>query len=206
MDAPPTSIALSSSGDFLCSAHVDDLGIYLWSNRTLYSHVPLRPLPADHTPSIARLPNTTVACEEEAEDETNSNLLTTGMTEETSTGHENETPEHPVAVPLADGLVTLSDLPKSRWHNLQQLDVIKQHNKPTEPPKRPKQAPFFLSTTAGLQPKFVAVAEEGVIPAVEGEGSKILNLGKLVPLSEFQSVLQQCAAVDQCKGVEKCWE
>ena len=27
--------------------------------------------------------------------------------------------------PLAAGLVTLSSLPKSRWHNLQNLDIIK---------------------------------------------------------------------------------
>lgn len=65
MDAPPTSIALSPSGDFLCSTHVDDLGIYLWSNRTLYSHVSLRPLPSDHTPSVMALPVTVISCEEE---------------------------------------------------------------------------------------------------------------------------------------------
>ena len=29
------------------------------------------------------------------------------------------------SVPLREGLVTLSTLPKSRWHNLSQLDVIK---------------------------------------------------------------------------------
>ena len=34
-----------------------------------------------------------------------------------------EPEDHPA--PLREGLVTLSTLPKSRWHNLSQLDIIK---------------------------------------------------------------------------------
>ena len=100
--------------------------------------------------------------------------------------------------PLSEGLVTLSNLPKSRWHNLQQLDTIKQHNKPKEPPKQPKQAPFFLPTAPGLQPKFTAAADDE-IPVLEGAGSKILNLGKLVPLSEFQRTLLHSNTAGDCK-------
>ena len=37
---------------------------------------------------------------------------------------ENEDERDPLA-PLADGLVTLSLLPKSRWYNLHNLDIIK---------------------------------------------------------------------------------
>jgi U3 small nucleolar RNA-associated protein 21 len=102
--------------------------------------------------------------------------------------------------PLLEGLVTLSNLPKSRWHNLQQLDIIKQHNKPKEPPKQPKQAPFFLPTTPGLQPKFTSAKEDG-ISALDGAGSKILNLGELMPLSEFQGALQLSASVGVCKCI-----
>lgn len=108
----------------------------------------------------------------------------------------DEVSENPC--PLSEGLVTLSNLPKSRWHNLQQLDVIKRHNKPKDPPKQPKQAPFFLPTVPGLQPKFTS-AKEDAIPALEGAGSKILNLGELVPLSEFQRTLQCSADVGECK-------
>jgi len=35
------------------------------------------------------------------------------------------------------------------------LDVIKAKNKPRLPPKKPKAAPFFLPTVAGLQPTFL---------------------------------------------------
>ena len=203
VDSPATSIALSPSGDFLCSTHVDDLGIYLWSNRTLYSHVSLRPLLPDHTPSLLCLPNTGVAYEEaqknEDEDEYISNL------DVPAEDGDDITLEEKALTPISEGLVTLSNLPKSRWHNLQQLDVIRKHNKPLEPPKQPKKAPFFLSTSSGLQPKFVSSQDgDEEVPGLEGDGgSKILNLGKLLPLSEFQSALQHCAAIKQCKCTEK---
>lgn len=114
----------------------------------------------------------------------------------TDTTRVQEAPVEPH--PLSEGLITLSNLPKSRWHNLQQLDIIKQHNKPKDPPKQPKQAPFFLPTVPGLQPKFTAAADDE-IPVLEGVGSKILNLGKLVPLSEFQKTLLQSANAEECK-------
>ncbi len=39
--------------------------------------------------------------------------------------------EKDLTVPLSKGLVTLSTLSKSRWHNLSQLDIIKVH-RPTK--------------------------------------------------------------------------
>ena len=44
------------------------------------------------------------------------------------------------------GLVTLSGQPASRWANLPHLNLIRERNKPIEPPKKPKNAPFFLPT------------------------------------------------------------
>ena len=46
------SLAFSPTSDFLVTTHVDDLGVYLWSNMTLYEHVALRPLPADYEPQL----------------------------------------------------------------------------------------------------------------------------------------------------------
>ena len=103
--------------------------------------------------------------------------------------------------PLEEGLVTLSDLPKSRWRNLQQLDVIKQRNKPKEPPAKPKQAPFFLPTVAGLQPKFVTDDgdDDVELAKLKKEESRIINLGALMPLTEFQKCLLQCGRREECK-------
>lgn len=58
VDQPVTSLALSPTGDFLVSTHVDDLGVYLWYNSTLYSNVTLKPLPADYEPVLVDLPGT----------------------------------------------------------------------------------------------------------------------------------------------------
>ncbi len=57
-ESPVSSLTFSPTGDFLATAHVDDLGIYLWSNKTIDSHVSLRPLPPDFVPSTADLPPT----------------------------------------------------------------------------------------------------------------------------------------------------
>ena len=63
--------------------------------------------------------------------------------------------------PISDGVVTLSGLPRSRWESLFNLEVVKERNKPAEPPKPPPRAPFFLPTLRG---------ERGVTPAF-GEAS-----------------------------------
>ena len=213
--AGSTSIVLSPSGDFLCTTHIDDLGIYLWSNRTLYSHVSLRPLPSNHTPSTLALPHTAVSYEEEEEDklqENNRDGTNADATFDPTTANSNLVPDMETSLdpqeseaptltppPLSSGLVTLSSLPKSHWHSLQHLDVIKRHNKPREPPKQPKQAPFFLPMLPGLQ--VAAEGDGGIVGAVgelNGAESRILNLVALVPLSEFQRTLQHSASTGEC--------
>ena len=166
----------------------------------------LRPLPSDHTPSFVALPNTAVSLEEarDKENEADFDLVSVEIDSDEGTNEEDvsECPH-----PLSEDLVTLSTLPKSRWYNLQQLDVIKQHNKPKQPPKQPKKAPFFLPTTAGLQPKFTPTQDDE-LAGLEGAGSRILNLGGLVPLSDFQKTLQCCAEEEGCKcgrGYARGW-
>ena len=204
VDSPATSLALSPTGDFLASSHVDNLGIYLWSNKTLYSHVSLRPLPPNHTPSLTELPTTALV-----EEETDGEQREVGGFEIDTKGYEprdltamltDDSPEESTT-PLSSGLVTLSNLPKSRWNNLQSLDIIKQRNKPVEPPKQPKQAPFFLPTLPGLQPMFIPAADDEDIPLTESAGSRIVNLGKLQPLTEFQKCLERCASTKQCRWI-----
>ncbi len=194
VESPATSIALSPSGDFLATTHVDDLGIYLWSNKTMYSHVSLCPLAEQAIPTIIDLPSTKLT----EQVETN--------VQEDKSKEENKLLKDDIIFekcsPLAEGLVTLSTLPKSRWANLQNLDVIKQRNKPIEPPKTPKLAPFFLPTLPGLQPKFLPSEEDSEIPVNEVTGgSKIINLGQLQPLSEFQKSLRQCSDSNHCESI-----
>merc|ERR1712025_15231 len=69
---------------------------------------------------------------------------------------ETDEPEEIFASPeqISADLITLANLPGSRWLNLLSLDIIKAKNKPKAPPKKPKAAPFFLPTIPGLETKF----------------------------------------------------
>lgn len=190
VESPITSLALSPVGEFLVTTHVDDLGIYLWSNCTLYSHVSLVPLPTDYQPITVQLPTTSTGDYEDSENEddvTNGNDVTQEADQEIQPF---KSPDQ-----LSDELVTLSLLPQSRWRNLTNLEIIKRRNKPKEPPKAPKAAPFFLPTQPGLVPKFVAADEE--MPENEGTQSKLIQMKKLQPKSTFEKKLTECASSNQ---------
>jgi hypothetical protein len=45
-----TSLTMSPQSDFLATSHIGDLGIYLWTNVSLYKHISLKPLPEDFVP------------------------------------------------------------------------------------------------------------------------------------------------------------
>ncbi|XP_010281022.1 PREDICTED: WD repeat-containing protein 36-like [Phaethon lepturus] len=92
---------------------------------------------------------------------------------------------------LGEQLVTLSSLPESRWKNLLSLDVIKKKNKPREPPKVPKSAPFFIPTVPGLIPRYIAPDEEN------DTESKVVNLGVLAQKSDFYIHLEEALSTNE---------
>lgn len=114
-DSAPTSLCLSPSSEFLATTHVNELGIFLWSNKTLYSHVSLKQLPDDYVPEQnIKMPSTKHSSSEEQngqepmeQDDVNSYKIYIS----------------PEQIDL--DLVTLSLLPESRWKNLINLDIIK---------------------------------------------------------------------------------
>lgn len=192
VESPATSISFSPTGDFLATSHVDDLGIYLWCNRSVYSHLSLRPLPADFLPHLVDLPSSVVLDEEEKINGWKGMGPEEGNLQEVK-GQDGIVPEQGQVVPISKGLLTLSALPKSRWHNLELLDTIRLRNKPIEPPKQPKEAPFFLPTLPGLEPKFIPLSESD-IPLNEPSASRIINLGKLKPATVFARSLKECVS------------
>lgn len=118
-DSAPTSICLSPTSEFLATTHVNDLGLYLWSNKTLYSHVPLRQLPDDYEPiEQIRLPNTNTHLN--APNDENKKMDDDNEDDDYNSYKNYTSPEQ-----LAFELVTLSLLPESRWKNLVNLDIIK---------------------------------------------------------------------------------
>jgi len=104
------SLTFSANGGFLASAHVDDLGIYLWNNQSLFTQVSLRALEDDFEPKIAPLPGTAVRQSDEI----------VSIDVPVDAEDEFSSPEQ-----IAHSLVTLSLLPESRWKNLLSLDAIK---------------------------------------------------------------------------------
>jgi U3 small nucleolar RNA-associated protein 21 len=175
-ETPPTSVTMSPTSNFIATTHIDELGIFLWANKTLYSTVSLKPIPVDYQPSMIQLPSTgnePVPCDRTGE-------TTIGSTTGNVTGS-----------PLCEGLLTLSALPKSQWHSLLYIDIIKKRNKPKEPVQPMKPAPFFLPTQPGPDIKFIAPSEP--VPEIEKSKSRIL-------LDNVQASAFQRAVIDYSKN------
>lgn len=185
MSQPCVSITMSPTGDFLATAHVDFLGVYLWANKSLYEHISLRAVDPTSEPATMELPNMTNfehkndilslmdLVKIEDDDEEDGELINS----------EYKSPEQ-----IDDGLITMSSEAESKWKNLLSLDIIKKRNKPKEPLKKPKQAPFFLPTVAGLDIQFNV---DGA--AQDADGSKIIRTTNLESFTTFGNALKKCA-------------
>nr|XP_033332370.1 WD repeat-containing protein 36 [Megalopta genalis] len=132
-----TSLHFSPTGEFLATTHVCNLGIYLWSNRTLYSHISLQAVHRDDPIPMIGLPGSVIEVINLEEDE----LL-------------EPEPEYVSPEQLPNNLITMSGFASSRWQNLLNIDIVRKRNKPAEAPKAPERAPFFLPTVASLELKF----------------------------------------------------
>jgi U3 small nucleolar RNA-associated protein 21 len=130
---------MSPNSDFLATTHIGDLGIYLWTNISLYKHVSLKPLPADFVARPIQMPTVKQSQEE---------IIEQGL-EAMDIKDELEDAECWDTEQVASEMVTLANLPEARWQNLIHLDVIKARNKPKVAPEKPKNAPFFLPTVIG---------------------------------------------------------
>ncbi|KAJ1339822.1 hypothetical protein BSLG_005560 [Batrachochytrium salamandrivorans] len=143
----PTSISLSPTGDFLATTHVNHVGIFLWANRSQYENVPIRRMDdEDLFSSPASLP---ASSGNVAEIDYSKDNMDSGHNDVESKDATMDMAQNP-----ADGMISLSLLPKSRWQNLLNLEAIKKRNQPIHPPKAPERAPFFLPTIAGANPHF----------------------------------------------------
>ncbi|BGP25126.1 rRNA-processing protein utp21 [Rhodotorula toruloides] len=137
-----TSLTFSPTGDFLASTHVDSVGIYLWANRAQFSDVSLLSFVEEETLEDVALP-TVQGIDADA------SLSAISAPSRWEDIQPYTTPDQ-----LADSLLTLSLMPRSRWQTLLNLDTIKARNKPKEAPKAPEHAPFFLPTLPGVDHRF----------------------------------------------------
>ena len=147
LGSPCTALAFSDTGEFLATAHADGVGIQIWNNRTLFTHVPTRLIREDEVmPAIA--PTTS--------GETGQGLIEAAYEDSASfpasDDEEQEIPPSNTPDQLSTSLQTLSLLPKSHYQSLLHLDLIRTRNKPKNPPKPPEKAPFFLPSLHGPSP------------------------------------------------------
>lgn len=142
LENPCISLSMSPCGDFLATAHIDYLGVFLWSNKTLFNHITLRSIDPESEPPTLELVTFSPQAddEEEEEDLDDGEIIYKDYT----------SPDQ-----LEEGLLTMSSSVASRWQTLLNLDVIKRRNRPKVPIKKDlKNTPFFLPTVAGLELKF----------------------------------------------------
>ncbi|KAL9875081.1 WD repeat-containing protein 36-like [Glossina fuscipes fuscipes] len=144
------SITMSPTGDFLATAHVGYLGIYLWANRTLFNRVPLHSTnprfgaPLVEDPSNLGIETTKVDKAVNAHD-----LISNQEENLEQIDFVYLTPQQ-----LSKNTISVSNLPALKWQNLFDLDIIKRHNRPKCPPNVIKLAPFFIPTLSGLEMEY----------------------------------------------------
>lgn len=184
-ERPCKAVAMSSTGEYLAACIEGELGVSIWTNKTLFRHVPTRQISAKDM-AATTLPTVS--------GEGNRGLLDAAFEEE-----DGDAEDPAVIAPDVDQLsaemTTLSMVPRSRWQTLLHLDLIKQRNKPKEAPKAPEKAPFFLPSTNSGKPKAV----EGEAGKEEGSSSRIVMLEMARQEEAFTGKLLEGAASGDCK-------
>ena len=187
LKAECTSLAFSPTGEFLATATRDSVGVDVWSNRSLFTHVPTRHISERELAGVVvgdtQAPTASV--------EGGEAWITSGEDEDFEDSFElAEGVEEPEVDQLSSELLSLSLVPRSRWQNLLHLDLIRQRNKPVEPPKQPEKAPFFLPSVQDRQADATAANPmDTTAEQIQKERSRILKLTREGTQSSFTTLL-----------------
>ena len=186
-----TALAFSVTGEFLATAHANNLGIKIWTNKVLFAHVPSRHVDEDEV--AATLPS--------AIGEGGQALLEAAFEEPIPDGEQQDSIPSSTIDQLTGGMTTLSLVPRSRWQTLVHLDTIASRNKPIEPPKAPDKTPFFLPSLdkgpeQAVEPK---QAEQDLI-VTASERSRISALQRHTAERRITTLLQVTAEDQHHEG------
>jgi len=204
-ETPVISLTFSPTGEYLATAQLGIVGIFLWANKNFFTTVFLQP-PSD-SPALLNLPTVVASAEkgdddESDDDDSDSDDESSDSSDDSSSSEEDS--EEPAAkrkkieqeaelpnipLKLSSDLVTLSSVPRDRIKTIVNLEQIKARNKPKEAPKAPKAAPFFLPSTSEVHPTFIPLQDEE--DSTQEKGSRILNFGKMNTETAFMRLLQQ---------------
>ena len=184
------SLSMSSTGEFLATAHENSLGVNIWCNYTIYCPTLLRPIDENKLPPSLDMPF--VRCDElDKEDMENDELAVAEVIDEPLVDPSYVSPEQ-----LNEEFLTLSGLPSSRWKNLLNIEEIRQKQRIQEEEGREKQirVPFFIPVKDGLQPKLDAETVKEMNSLENGEVSKVTKskISELRLLSPLAQCLVDC--------------
>jgi U3 small nucleolar RNA-associated protein 21 len=206
MTQPCTALAFSGTGEFLATACEGDIGVNIWNNKTLFTHVPTRHISENE---IAEMDGPTASGE--------------GGHGFIDGAFENEEDQEADVAPaqsldqLSEEMMTLSMVPKSRWQTLLHLDlikvcpsvlhvtrcstnfVLKQRNKPIEPPKVPEKAPFFLPSLE--KPQALALPAPEETKENIADRSRIMKMDRMASEGNFTVTLRAGRESGQCKYI-----
>ena len=194
LEQPCTALAFSHTGEYLAGAMEGSLGVQIWTNRTLFRHVPTRQISESEIADVAA--------------PTTSGEGGQGLIEAALEAEEEQAEDDGVMAPIIDQLsadmMTLSLVPRSRWQTLLHIDIIKARNKPKEPPKAPEKAPFFLppvgqNGVSSLIPQEDAKAKKE--KAAANGASRITKLDLTRQEQTFTSKLLVGGAKGDCKSL-----
>ncbi|KAK4450749.1 WD repeat-containing protein 36 [Podospora aff. communis PSN243] len=181
LERPCTALAFSLTGEYLAGATEGELGVHIWTNRTLFKHVPTRQISEKEIGTISA-PTTS--------GEGGEGILEAAFEEDAPSDDGDDAISAPVVDQLSKDMMTLSLVPKSRWQTLLHIDLIKQRNKPKEPPKAPEKAPFFLPSV-GTNPlgRDLLNAPDSKVATKETGASRITQLDQTRAEQLFTSKL-----------------
>ncbi|KAL3832965.1 hypothetical protein ACJIZ3_007701 [Penstemon smallii] len=187
VDVSITALSLSPNMDVLATTHVDQNGVYLWVNQAMFS----APTKSGSYGSGNEIVSVKLPSVSSMEDSLENDLDKTKVDSQEI----QDSSLSPVFDKQIPDLVTLSLLPKSQWQSLFNLDIIKERNKPIEPPKKPEKAPFFLPSIPTLSGEIVFKPTES---GIEEEDSKAGEKEKMqekteIPVSQFLQFLKSSA-------------
>jgi len=186
------SLSISSTGEFLATAHEDSLGINIWCNYTIYCPTALRVVDQETEPPLLDMPF--VRCDEppqedleESEDKT---LAEVG---------ELVQPSYVSPEQLHENLITLSGLPASRWKNLLNIDEIRAKQMILEDKKKAKliKVPFFIPVKDGLKP---TLDQEALARFNQTENQESVHPKSRIQELHLLSPLAQCLVDCESSG------
>ncbi|XP_073525647.1 WD repeat-containing protein 36-like [Phyllobates terribilis] len=187
-DVPIAALSMSPNMDVLATSHVGQNGVYLWVNQTMFSasstvhsYASGNKIVHVKMPGVSSIEGSEV---NEAGQITDKSVEIQDSVEQK---FEREMPD----------LVSLALLPKTQWQSLINLDIIKERNKPVEPPKKPEKAPFFLPSIPSLSGDIVFKSKD---ETEDKSGESVLDTTKILDksslASEFERILKSSAELN----------